>query len=57
MAIGGGHNTTSGSYGVGQPADASREARIAHRKSRIEANRLAKLKPDKTDGKVYAQPL
>ncbi|KAJ3032697.1 hypothetical protein HK097_005148, partial [Rhizophlyctis rosea] len=30
-------------------ADASREARIAMRKARIEANRIARLRPEKTD--------
>ncbi|KAJ3414827.1 hypothetical protein HDV05_005984 [Chytridiales sp. JEL 0842] len=44
----GGNSNTS--YGAtGQAPDLSKEARIAHRKQRVEMNRLAKLKPEKTD--------
>ncbi|KAJ3327198.1 hypothetical protein HDU76_012239 [Blyttiomyces sp. JEL0837] len=39
-------------FGLNRPQDASKEARIASRKSRIEANRAAKLKPEKVDDSV-----
>ncbi|KAJ3171784.1 hypothetical protein HK101_011229, partial [Irineochytrium annulatum] len=37
------------SFASGLAPDASREARIAARKSRIEANRIAKMKPEKVE--------
>jgi hypothetical protein len=49
----GGNTQTNPFTFLSTSMDTSRDARIQARKSRIEANRIAKMKPDKTDGNMH----